>query len=404
MRKITVIMPTFNDAESIRTSLLSLFGQTYEDWELLIVDDGSTDDTGAVVKEMRSSHPEFSERITYIYQDNQDQLSAISNALPQVTGDYIYILHSDDEIPERDTFLKLADLIEEDDSYEAYIGNWEIMNEHGDVTGIKKVMKYKESLHRVALLYLWLGRNLYVDVGLFKTSAFKSSIKESYLTWNMPFWIDFEKKGRLLRVKHVDFIMYRYRVFSGNYINNELGQLNVFNGELRTLTSIMEWFYVPGYKLQFWVYRLMNKLGIGERFRPRFKKQPEKNKGPIVLFAVRKRFGSSYKENLYLRSVVSYYEKPSSRRIVLDEMPEDCPVYEGKDMRKFHQALLEGTLHSFYINLMMEMEEGFYEIQCSEVDFVKVEKICRFLCIHPRIHAAPLLSEEPTDMTKKTRV
>ena len=48
MMKITVIMPTYNDAESIKTSILSLFGQTYEDWELLIVDDGSTDDTGAV--------------------------------------------------------------------------------------------------------------------------------------------------------------------------------------------------------------------------------------------------------------------------------------------------------------------------------------------------------------------
>ncbi len=402
--KITVIMPTYNDAESIKTSILSLLGQTYEDWELLIVDDGSTDPTNMVVEEIKRSHPEFSERITYIYQDNQDQLSAISNALPQVTGDYIYILHSDDEIPEQDTFMKLADLIEEDDSFEAYIGNWELMNEHGDVTGIKKVMKYKESLHRVALLYLWLGRNLYVDVGLFKTSVFKTSIKESYLTWNMPFWINYEDGVRLLRVKNVKFMMYRYRVFSGNYINSELGQLNVFNGELRTLTTLMDSFYLPGYKFQFWVYRLMNKLGMGEEFVPLYEKKPEKNKGSIVLFAVRKRFGSSYKENLYLRSLVSYYEKPSSRRIVLDEMPEDCPVYEGKDMRKFHRALLEDTLHSFYINLMKEMEEGFSEIQCSEADFVKVEKICRFLCIHPRIHAAPLLSEEPTDMTKKTRV
>ena len=124
LMKITVIIPTYNDAQSIRQSMLSLFQQTYKHWELIIVDDGSTDDTQAVVQTLIAEYPALAEQIQYLKQANQDQLTAILTALPHVTGDYIYILHSDDYIPAKTTFEQLQQAVQADPSYDAYIGNW----------------------------------------------------------------------------------------------------------------------------------------------------------------------------------------------------------------------------------------------------------------------------------------
>lgn len=380
--KITVIIPTYNDAESIRQSLLSLFQQTYKHWELIIVDDGSTDHTQDVVQTLIAEHPALSEQIQYIKQANQDQLTAILTALPHVTGDYIYILHSDDYIPETTTFAQLEQAVQADPSYDAYIGNWYIMDEFDQRQGLKKVMPYKNKDSRLALLYLWLGRNLYVDVGLFKTSTFLTSIKDSYLTWNMPFWVNFQT-NQLLKVKNVDFIMYEYRVFSGNYANTELGQLNVINGELRTLVALMATKSIPFYKGQFILFRLFNKLGLSQWYTPFYLNQKEKHPGTIIEFAVTKRFGESYKTNLFLNSLVRYYQQPSQRILTIQALPADLPIYYGKDMRTFNQLLIDDRLPAFYQTLLVEMAQGFSMIACKKEDLEKLQTICRFLCIQP---------------------
>lgn len=382
LMKITVIIPTYNDAQSIRQSMLSLFQQTYKHWELIIVDDGSTDDTQAVVQTLIAEYPALAEQIQYLKQANQDQLTAILTALPHVTGDYIYILHSDDYIPAKTTFEQLQQAVQADPSYDAYIGNWYIMDEFDQRQGLKKVMPYKNTDSRLALLYLWLGRNLYVDVGLFKTQTFLTSIKESYLTWNMPFWVNFQT-NQLLKVKNVDFIMYEYRVFSGNYANTELGQLNVINGELRTLAALMATKSIPFYKGQFILFRLFNKLGLSQWYRPIYLNQKEKHPGKIIEFAVTKRFGESYKTNLFLNSLVCYYQQASPRTLTIEALPADLPIYYGKDMRTFNQLLIKNDLPAFYQILLTEMAQGFSTLQCKQEDLAKLQTICRFLCISP---------------------
>ncbi|MBM7709073.1 glycosyltransferase family 2 protein [Enterococcus lemanii] len=380
--KITVIIPTYNDAKSIRQSLLSLFHQTDKDWELIIVDDGSTDNTQDVVQDLIAEYASLSGQIHYLKQANQDQLTAILTALPYVTGDYIYILHSDDYIPEINTFEQLKRVIQTDPEYDAYIGNWYIMDEFSQRQGVKKVMPYKNKDSRLALLYLWLGRNLYVDVGLFRTSTFLKNIKESYLTWNMPFWVNFQT-NQLLKVKNVDFIMYEYRVFSGNYANTELGQLNVINGELRTLVALMKTKSIPLYKWQFILFRLLNKLGLSQWYTPIYFNQKEKHPGKVIEFAVRKRFGEGYKTNLFLNSLVSYYKQPNQRILTIKALPTELPIYYGKDMRIFNQLLIEDNLPAFYQTLLLEMSQGFSTIQCKEEDLDKLQTICRFFCIQP---------------------
>lgn len=87
---ISVVMPAYNHARFIDETINSVLNQTYDNFELIIVDDGSTDDTAKIIKQF--SDP----RITYHYQHNQDAFNALNNALAMTNGDIISIINSDD--------------------------------------------------------------------------------------------------------------------------------------------------------------------------------------------------------------------------------------------------------------------------------------------------------------------
>ncbi len=85
-------MPAFNAERFIAESIKSVLAQTHENWELIIVDDGSTDDTAKIVKEFSSV--DF--RIKYLYQPNQQMGKARNNGIQNSSGKLIAFLDSDD--------------------------------------------------------------------------------------------------------------------------------------------------------------------------------------------------------------------------------------------------------------------------------------------------------------------
>ena len=87
---ISVIIPAYNHEQFIGAAVESVLGQTWTDLELLVIDDGSTDRTGAIVQGYKDS------RLTYLFQENQDAFNTINRGLGLVRGDYVAILNSDD--------------------------------------------------------------------------------------------------------------------------------------------------------------------------------------------------------------------------------------------------------------------------------------------------------------------
>ena len=114
--------------------------------------------------------------------------------------------------------------------------------------------------------------------------------------------------------------MLKYRLHSGNYINNEIGKLNVINGELRTVTRLMEFYNIPMYKIQFYIYSIFNKLKLTTNFSPLYFNREEKNKGSIVEFVIKKRFGNEYDKNIFLNALVEFYKSDSSRKIYIKKI------------------------------------------------------------------------------------
>lgn len=89
---VSVIIPVYNGAKFIIDALVSVKGQTYDTWECIVVDDGSTDNTAALVKEWIGVDPRFK----YIYQPNKGLSGARNTGLEHAKGDMIQFLDADD--------------------------------------------------------------------------------------------------------------------------------------------------------------------------------------------------------------------------------------------------------------------------------------------------------------------
>ncbi|MGK7876190.1 MAG: glycosyltransferase family 2 protein [Xenococcaceae cyanobacterium] len=87
--KVSVIIPTYNRSHFIKDAVDSVLAQTYQDFELIVVDDGSTDGTQEVLADYR-------ERLKYIYQENQGRSVARNLGAKNAKGKYIAFLDSDD--------------------------------------------------------------------------------------------------------------------------------------------------------------------------------------------------------------------------------------------------------------------------------------------------------------------
>lgn len=91
--KVSVIIPVYNTEEYLAECLNSLVRQTLDDIEILVVDDGSTDDSLKIAKEFEAAHPS---KIRVLTKENGGQASARNMALKYATGEYLGFVDSDD--------------------------------------------------------------------------------------------------------------------------------------------------------------------------------------------------------------------------------------------------------------------------------------------------------------------
>jgi glycosyltransferase involved in cell wall biosynthesis len=88
----SIIIPSYNRAALIIETLNSVCSQTFQNWECIVVDDGSTDTTRDVIEALSIQD----DRIRYIYQDNAERSNARNNGIRNAKGEWICFLDSDD--------------------------------------------------------------------------------------------------------------------------------------------------------------------------------------------------------------------------------------------------------------------------------------------------------------------
>lgn len=90
---VSIIMPAYNTARYVAAAIESVMWQTYKNWELLVIDDGSTDGSSDIIKKFTDP------RIQYFYQSNRGVSAARNAGIMRMKGDFFCFLDSDDVLP-----------------------------------------------------------------------------------------------------------------------------------------------------------------------------------------------------------------------------------------------------------------------------------------------------------------
>ncbi len=132
--RVSVVIPLFNHVKFIEEAVRSVLGQTYEALELIIIDDGSTDGSGAVVQGIPDK------RIRYFYQENQGAHNAINRGVRLARGEFLSVLNSDDIYDPR-RIEECVGLLDGDSSLSAVFSSVDCIDENG---GFIKSVKRKD--------------------------------------------------------------------------------------------------------------------------------------------------------------------------------------------------------------------------------------------------------------------
>lgn len=146
--KFNIIMPTYNDSDSIEETINSLISQSYKNWRLIISDDGSTDNTREIIKKYLKDSEEdgynsskncsIESQIEYYYQENQDQLNAIKNVSHLIEeNSLVLILHSDDVLDNENVLQNIKYYFEQN-NVDAIIADLPTMDDNSKLSGIQK--------------------------------------------------------------------------------------------------------------------------------------------------------------------------------------------------------------------------------------------------------------------------
>lgn len=121
--KISVVTTTFNSGRTVRHTIESLLSQTYEDFEHIIIDGGSNDDTLDIIMEME---PRYKGRLKWISEPDKGIYDAMNKGIRMATGDVVGLLNSDDFYSSKNVLGNIAKAKDED--WDAVYGDVHYVN------------------------------------------------------------------------------------------------------------------------------------------------------------------------------------------------------------------------------------------------------------------------------------
>lgn len=184
MTKISILLPTYNGALYIEEAIKSVITQTYNDWELIILDDASTDDTGKISKE----YAELDQRIIYV--KNETNLRLVKNlnkGLSLAKGSFIARIDEDDIWTDIDKLKKQMEVFDKDNNCVLVGTYFEVVDEGGKhIRNITPPLDDK-SIRKIILLYNPFGHStvIFKKAEVMKIGGYDKAIKygEDYDLW-----------------------------------------------------------------------------------------------------------------------------------------------------------------------------------------------------------------------------
>tara|TARA_B110000459_G_scaffold16407_1_gene15951 strand:- start:25 stop:891 length:867 start_codon:yes stop_codon:yes gene_type:complete len=219
----SIILPTYNRANLLPKAIESLINQDYKDWELIVVDDGSSDNTKEVVEAFDDP------RIQYVYQENAERSAARNNGIRLAKGRYIGFLDSDDQFHEKH-LEGLCRVIDEHEGKEfIYVIKGLTINEALKTEAKIQLKEGKSDLETVLLNSITPGQFV-VPASIMKECLFDKDIRISEDTEVL---VRLVQKGKL---KIINQFTLHYYQHEDNSVNTD--KYNVFWDRKNTLEYI----------------------------------------------------------------------------------------------------------------------------------------------------------------------
>lgn len=183
---VSVIIPCFNQGKFLDETLESVLNQTYTQWECLIIDDGSTDNSEFIAKKWLN----IDDRFQYYYQDNAGVSSARNLGIEKALGNYLQFLDADDLLfPTK--IEKSLEIIENTSDTGIVISNFQTISEDSKTISPPFCKLKEEYFSFDGFLHKWnIDFSIQIQCGFFKASLFDTikfpeelSAQEDWAVW-----------------------------------------------------------------------------------------------------------------------------------------------------------------------------------------------------------------------------
>lgn len=211
--KVSIIIPTYNCEKYIARCLKSVFTQSYNNLEIIVIDDGSTDKTNEICKKLKNED----HRLVYIKKDNGGVSSARNLGLQRATGDYIIFVDSDDTI---DNFMieHMLNKIKDYDcvycKYKKITRNKEILINEINIKNLnqKQVLSYYIGDKRKYKKNIIIKNSIMGSVWriLFKKSILEGLKFDNNLKYSEDFVFIMQILNKNPKINYVDEYLYNY--------------------------------------------------------------------------------------------------------------------------------------------------------------------------------------------------
>lgn len=378
--KISVLIPAYNSAKTIVEALESIKNQTYQNWEIILINDGSQDETEKILRRYLGN---TKLPLKYTKQTHHNYFKAIRHGLKYASGEIIFVLDADKILFNQNVFYRAVSTILGEKCDGMFVGIRAMYQrlKDGKFHLVRPYYRNEVSLIKTAL---GLGTNIYTNYAFWRREIFETSVYENYLINGMPAWYNAENNLGL-RVVNGNFVGLKYRVSKKvNLGDNPLKQNNSktlfeLSTNLRTLHHIVSRINVPAYSTQATLYNLISRLHIASLY-PSIFKQGQTSLKKITPLVV-KNIKDSELDNVYLKTIVDFSNNFDPQKTAKIVIPKGTKIYWGTEFDGFSNKLSKNMLDQFYYDLMKIISQGTTIYKIKKDDQKKLEQILEFFTI-----------------------
>ena len=216
---VSLIMPVFNHEKFLDRSIGSIVNQNYNNWELIVIDDGSTDSSPKIISEFNDP------RISYYHQENQGVLNlakTINKGLNQALGEFVTMVPSDDSWPEDRLEIQVDAM--KDKEIVLSFGHMNLIDEEDRIIGKSDPMQFSNNLENFnigSILQDLLKENFIGEPSVLIRTKYLKEIGGyiqplGMLAEDYPTMLELAKRGKF---KFIDKCLANYR-FHGSQMTN----------------------------------------------------------------------------------------------------------------------------------------------------------------------------------------